>query len=206
MKGWLSRAKRSTPVRRPPVSTSSWRSRRESRHEVQRGARRAGVRRGRGVQAALPLRRRPSPGRRRRGRRSRLRGGGRTRDVGARRRAVRRLVGRPARGAGGRQPAVAREGVLLDGRAPARSARRGRRCGAASSPRPRRRCDAGAHALGRRIGPRHARRSPRRRRARPRSRPRRTGRRRQRPRPRDVRGRPRRAARARRTRAAETVS
>ena len=37
-------------------------------------------------------------------------------DVGARRRAVRRHVGRPARGAGGDVAAAARQGVLLDAR------------------------------------------------------------------------------------------
>ena len=78
---------------------------------------------------------------------------GRTRDVGARRRALRRHVGRSPRRARGDDAAAAREGLLLDAARPRDGARRRRRRGAAPPARPRRRgvlarCSREARALG----------------------------------------------------------
>ena len=80
--------------------------------------------------------------------RARYERGGRARDVGARRRAVRRLVGRPARGARGDDAAAARQGLLLDAGAPAR--RRARRA-------PTRRCSSCATSTTRPCAALHAR-------------------------------------------------
>ena len=65
-------------------------------------------------------------------------------DLGARRRALRRHTGRPARGARAARRAAARQGLLLDRGAAARGEGGGRRRGPAAPPRPRRRADRAA--------------------------------------------------------------
>ena len=115
---------------------------------------RPGLRRDRGVQAALAVDGRHPPGRT-----TSSIVAARTRANGAR--AISVLVdarfagtiGRPARGARGDDAAAAREGLLLDRGAPARAARGGRRRGAPDPARPRRRdgcarCCAYARELG----------------------------------------------------------
>ena len=82
-----------------------------------------GPRRDRRVQAALAVDGRHPPRRARRGLAAALRSGRRERDLGARRRALRRADRRPARRARGDDAAVAREGLLLDGGAPRELAR-----------------------------------------------------------------------------------
>ncbi len=71
--------------------------------------------------------------------RARLRGRRCGGDLGARRRALRRHLGRPARGARRDDRTAPREGVLLDRRASPHRPGRGRRRGAAAPARPRRR-------------------------------------------------------------------
>ena len=100
------------------------------------------------------------PGRRSGGARRCVRAGGRCRGLDPRRRALRRHLGRPARRARVRDAPAPREGLLLDGGAPAHRARSGCRCRAAPAARPRRR-DRSA-APGSRRGARPRRRSSRR--------------------------------------------
>ena len=137
--GSSSRARRSTPAPRPSGSTS-WRvsrcglATRSPAPGSARSPRSSGARRRSATSVRMPTRpaRRRLRARRRRGR------------LGARGRALRRRLGRPAGGARGVGDAAAREGLLLDGGAPAHG--EGGRCGrrAAATPRPRRRSDADA--------------------------------------------------------------